>query len=241
VDIDCAPAVVAFRDAGRLQVPVEDDAKATRHAEHPRLARQPARHRVSGRTCRLLDRLQPIRQPPAQVFGEVVANRERVTLPVLLIRCVELQHRGAERQVELPCGERPQFVFPQAGQNQRLVHQGPLTPERLQPGFGRRFELCDRHPLLLAPSDGSHVRQWSVCCDRQKPRQFVLGERPTLAPGVGLLVGLGDAIQVVCGHPPRTNAPVRERDHRFTVVVPRPRPHPVRDPVGEPVFDPFAV
>lgn len=102
---------------------------------------------------------QLLTEPPAKVGGQIVAEGERVPLPILLVGRVELEVRTAFGEVELPDSQGGELVVPQPGENQRLVDQGSLPTDRRQPGRGFGPQGRYRLPLPLHPPDGPSIGQ----------------------------------------------------------------------------------
>src|SRR5262249_5222469 len=70
VDIEGRAALVALGDAGKLQVAVKDALQAARYGEEGRIGRQPGGDRTAGLAGFLLELVQLVGEPVAQVGGE---------------------------------------------------------------------------------------------------------------------------------------------------------------------------
>ena len=87
----------------------------------------PARRRF------LLQPVELVGEPVAQVGGEVIPQRDVGSLPVLFVGGVEGDERHGVVKVQLRHGEGCQLALAEPGQHQRLVDQRPFPPEQFQP------------------------------------------------------------------------------------------------------------
>ena len=150
MDVEGASAIVALRDSGELQVSIEDPDESSRNGEDRTVAGQSARDRLRPFAGFRLECSELIGEPGSEVFRQIGPDHNAVAFAVLLVVGVKLDVGNRPIEPELSDGQGRQFVLPESGQNERLVDEGSLSPQRfeLRPDLGT--ELGDRLPLPLA-------------------------------------------------------------------------------------------
>ncbi|HKI36282.1 MAG TPA: hypothetical protein VKA46_30775 [Gemmataceae bacterium] len=240
VNVEGPAAVVALRDAGELQVAVENLAELVRHVEERGIGRKPGRDRGAGPAGFLLQPAKLIGEPAAQVRGEVVPQWDVVPLPVLLIGGVEGDERHGVIKAQMCHGEGRQLALAEPGQHQRLVDQRPFPPEPLQtfPHFGAHVGVALALARPLADRQGFEQRPFPG--DGEQLDQFGLGHRPALPARVRLLVRLRHGVERVRGQAARLDGPVGERQKGAEVTVASAGSHAGPRLSVEPAFEGFA-
>jgi hypothetical protein len=132
MNVNRATPVVSLRDAGRLQVAVEDADQSIGNLEDGKITGQPHWDRLALPKGICLEPGEPVVEPALQVFRQIAANDDAIPFPVLLVFGVEFEMR--DRGVESKLGHRQarQFAPPEPGQNHRLVDQGSLQAQHFQ-------------------------------------------------------------------------------------------------------------
>jgi hypothetical protein len=128
VNVEGAPPVVALRDASKAQVAVENLHQFDGDGEQEGLGRQPGGNRGAPPAGFLLQPLQLVGDPAAQVRGEVIPQRDFVPLTALLVARVQCQEGNRRVKVQLPHGHGSQLATPEPGQQERLIDQRPFPP-----------------------------------------------------------------------------------------------------------------
>ncbi len=101
------------------------------------------------------------------------------------------------------------------------INQSSLPTQGVELLPDLRTNLGDKLALVLPPSHGQGFDQGSAASNVEQPHQLALRHGSTLAAAVGLLIGLGDFLERICGHPADAGirTPVAERYDRGPMAV----------------------
>ncbi|MCX7421863.1 MAG: hypothetical protein NT013_20265 [Planctomycetia bacterium] len=128
MNINRAAPVIALGDTCHGSVTFKDFAQVIRDVEQLRCRRvvgvTPAKHRQH------VARIGPhALQPLPQFVGNFTAKRDRIPFPVLFVGGVQPDVWEIAVEVELPNGQRCEFVLSQPGRDRHFVNQLPLLAE----------------------------------------------------------------------------------------------------------------